>query len=162
MVKWELIPLSEKKPTFERYPGIQINWRPQVTAWQVLNGDDVEIGKKKDSSFTCHPTPRRPEDYLDAPYEPLPAQTSLWLCIQTSTQFALSERTFHTYWFQHVAIQFCLWNSSHSLCLQSCASSSQLLLFVLLVSASYPHFDSQSFLSSLAWRVTQHNEIRDK
>lgn len=31
---------------------------------------------------------------------------------------------------------------------------SHFLLFCPFVSASYPHFDSQAFLSPLAWRVT--------
>lgn len=60
LVKWIHIQLSEKLTT-EKYTGTQITWwSPQVTAWQVLNGDDVQIEKKKlDSSLTCHQIPRR-------------------------------------------------------------------------------------------------------
>ena len=44
-VKWRLIQLSVK-PTSEGYARIQVTWSPQVTAWQVLNGDDVKDRKK--------------------------------------------------------------------------------------------------------------------
>jgi len=150
LVKWELIQLPET-PTAEKCTGIQITRNPQVTAWQVLNGDDVETEKKLDPSLTCHPSPRRARRLSRLPPSGLPpAQMSLWLWIQTSTQFALSERTFPLTGF-NMCPSDSLWNSARSLCLPSSASSSQLLLFCSfgLCFLSTLWFSIFSLLSSL-------------
>lgn len=153
MVKCELIQLSEK-PTSERETGTQITWSPQVTAWRVLNGDDVETEKKLDCGLTCHLTPRRARrlprlplmgsfqlrqvsDYVHRPQPSLHYQKEL-----SSSGFS----TFLSNSVSEIPLIFCV--CSPLLPLVS------FCFFVLLLSASYPHFDSQSFLSSLAWRVT--------
>lgn len=119
-----------RRLTAEKCMGIQITRSPQVTAWQVLNGDDVETEKKLDPGLTCHPSPRRARrlSWLPVLGSLQLTQTSLWLWIQTSTQFALSEQTFPLTGF-NMCPSDSLWNSAHSLCLSSSASSSQLLLF---------------------------------
>lgn len=127
----------------------------QVTAWQMLNGDDVKDRKKIDSSLTCPPTLRRPEDLSGLPvmaFFQLRQVSDYIHRPQPSLRYQKelpSLTGFNTY----------PSNPVFEIPLLSCVGSPLLPLVsfcfrVLLVSASYPHFDSQSFLSSLAWRVT--------
>jgi hypothetical protein len=121
----------------------------------VLNGDDVKDRKKLDSRLTCHPTPRRPQDLSSLPFMGFfqlrqvadcvhRAQPSLHYPKELSSLSGFNMRPPNPVF--EMPLPFCV--GSPLLPLVS------FCFFVLLVSASYPHFDSQAFLSPLAWRVT--------
>ena len=114
-----------------------------------------KIEKKLDSRLTCHPAPRRPQDLSRLPFMGFfqlrqvadfvhRAQPSLHYPKELSSLSGLNMHPSNPVF--EMPLPFCV--GSPLLPLVS------FCFFVLLVSASYPHFDSQAFLSPLAWRVT--------
>lgn len=164
MVKWRLSSVWNRllRDTLASKSLVTLKFHPQVSTKHPQDRCLMEMmwkrekqKQKQDSSLICHPTPRRPEDlsrllfmgsfqlrqvsdYASRPPPGLPYPQEL-----------SSLRGFSTY----------PSNSVFETPLFFCVGSPLLPLvsfcfFVLLVSASHPRFDSQSFFSSLAWRVT--------
>lgn len=78
----------------------------------MLNGDDVQIGKKKIklNEALASPAIQPPEgleDYLDS-HLWVPSSSDKSLIMYTNLNPVYIIRTFLPYWFQHVSIQFCL------------------------------------------------------
>lgn len=144
-----------------RHTGIQITWSPQVTPWQVLNGDDVAIEKNLILASSAIRPPEGPEDYLDScSWVPSSSDKSLVKytdlnlggIIRKSCSLSLVSTCIHPILSLKFLSFFCVCSPLPPLV--------SFCFFVLLVSASYPHFYSESFLSSSL--ESQHNEIKKK